>query len=111
MNALLENLCSNRRNQDRKASALKAIYECATGKRRPAELINYSRSGARLTTHSDVKVGDEIRVFAHIFPGHYLSSTARVRWVQALPGGRRQVVGVQALPYSHRIYTTEDISL
>ncbi len=111
MNAQLETLCPNRRIQDRNRTSLKAVYQSAEGVRRPAELINYSRSGARLTTHTDVKVGDEIKVFAHVLPGHFLCTTARVCWIQPLPGGHRQVVGVQALPYSQKLHSLEEICL
>ncbi len=87
----------NRRSNSRKRSFAKAHYSLNSGMGRRAEIINLSRSGARVTTAIDAVVGDTIEVLSEAENGVSYKMKGEVRWVCALPCGRRQVVGLSLL--------------
>lgn len=86
----------NRRSRERSRSIRRAWYSNYSGECRRSELLNKSDEGARITTGLEVKVGDRLFILDEGGTELILDREVIVRWVQVLPGGCRQVVGVQA---------------
>jgi len=85
----------NRRKHPRTRVFQKARYIGYDGQSRRSELINTSSQGARLTTSNEVRVGDRLTILNEASSGFEPEISAEVKWTRALPGGIRQVVGVQ----------------
>ena len=94
----------NRRQDNRERTYSKACYFGTDGVTHRSELINLSFGGARLTTRTDVKVGDRFHLVNRLESGLVIQKHVEVRWVSALPGGHRQVVGVQVISDGTRLF-------
>lgn len=90
-------LCQNRRIDFRETLSQSAEYISANRESHQTQVLNVSSQGARLTTDTKVKVGDFIRIVSPLVKEIAESTATVVRWVKPLPGGQRQIVGVQTL--------------
>lgn len=95
MNVCLTEMCANRRKDSRDSLSRSTEYISPNGTRQRTEVINVSLKGARLTTGTEVRVGDHIHIVCPIANGSSTDARAVVRWAKRLPGGLRQVVGVE----------------
>lgn len=94
----------NRREDNRERTYTKARYFGNDGVTHRSEIINLSFGGARLTTRTDVQVGDRFHLLNELESGLVIQKHVEVRWVSALPGGHRQVVGVQFISDGRRLF-------
>ena len=106
----LETICANRRVQDREAVRASAWYQLEGEACRVAEMLNMSAAGARLVVGPGVYEGQQIRLVTEFVSGNFLCAMAEVRWLEELPGGYRQVVGVQIIPHSYRVFEESEFS-
>lgn len=63
-----------------------------------AEILNVSYQGGRAIVGKEVKLGDRLQLLACFQGDTPTEISSMVRWRQELPGGFRQVVGLQLLP-------------
>lgn len=87
----------NRRSNKRDSYFAKASYSANGKYNLRSELINLSRSGARLTTAKDIQIGDILHIASILPEGLEFQVKAEVCWAVPLPCGRRQIVGVMLL--------------
>ena len=99
-----KNQIFNRRQDNRKRAYTNASYFGNDGVIHRSEIINLSFGGARLTTRTDIQVGDRFHLRNELESGLVIQKHVEVRWVSALPGGHRQVVGVQIINRETRIF-------
>lgn len=97
MNVCFSEMCSNRRRDFRDQISRSAEYISTDGARQRTEVSNVSLKGARLTTGPEVNQGDYIQIVCSIANGSATGTRAVVRWTKMLPGGARQLVGVETV--------------
>ena len=87
----------DRRTSDRQKILESVSYSKNNGAFQRGELINLGNGGARLVTNFDLEVGDRLTVLHRASSAVTIRSQVEVRWAKPLPGGLRQVIGVQEL--------------
>lgn len=85
----------NRRADARERTYEKAQYFGLDGVCHRTEIINLSFCGARITTKTNVNIGDKFHIINRLGSGLIIQKQVEVRWVSPLAGGHRQVAGVQ----------------
>lgn len=88
-------LDGNRRGSQRQGVPVSGWYKSGSAAYQRTHVVELSAGGARVVLDKTVKAGQTLDVTLRLEDGRFVSATSKVVWVQGLPGGVRQVAGLQ----------------